>query len=202
MKRFFTWLVLAFPAVLLASAHVEAQFPPPPPPPPPPGMVAGMPPPRDTPLKAGTAVIRGRVFAADSGQPLRKAIIRVSSPDVREGRMATTDADGRYELKELTAGRYTLNASKCSFVALQYGQLRPFEAGKPLEVLDGQTIDKIDFRLPRGAIITGRVMDEYGEPVADTQVLPMRFVNQGGRRRMVPTGRSSMTNDIGEYRIF
>jgi hypothetical protein len=165
-------------------------------------MVAGMPPPRDTPLKAGTAVIRGRVFAADTGQPLRKAIIRVSSPDMREGRMATTDADGRYELKELTAGRYTLNASKGSFVALQYGQLRPFEPGKPLEVLDGQTIDKIDFRLPRGAIITGRVVDEYGEPVADTQVLPMRFVNQGGRRRMVPTGRSSMTNDIGEYRIF
>ena len=30
----------------------------------------------------------------------------------------------------------------------------------------------------------------------------MRYVSQGGRRRMQPSGRMSMTNDIGEYRIF
>src|SRR6185436_3255897 len=58
------------------------------------------------------------------------------------------------------------------------------------------------FRLPRGAIITGRIVDEFGEPVADAQVAPMRYVNQGGRRRLTPSGRMSMTNDIGEYRIF
>jgi protocatechuate 3,4-dioxygenase beta subunit len=161
-----------------------------------------MPPPRDTPAKPGTAALRGRVFAADTGQPLRKAIVRLSSSELREGRVTTTDTDGRYELKELPAGRYNVNVSKGSFVALSYGQLRPFEAGKPLEILDGQTIEKIDFRLPRGAVITGRVVDEFGEPLADAQVAPMRYVNQGGRRRLIPSGRMSMTNDIGEYRIF
>ena len=47
--------------------------------------------------------------------------------------MTTTDADGRYEFKELPAGRYNVHASKGSYVQLQYGQLRPFEPGKPLE---------------------------------------------------------------------
>ena len=161
-----------------------------------------MPPPRDTSAKTGTAVIRGRVLAADTGQPLRKAFIRASSQDVREGRVASTDVEGRYELKELPAGRYTLMASKGSFVQLAYGQVRPFEQGKPIEIGDGQTLEKVDFSLPRGGIITGHIVDEFGEPVADAQVAPMRYVNQGGRRRMMPSGRMSMTNDIGEYRIF
>ena len=189
-------------SISLTSSNAVAQ-PPPPPPPMPPGMIAGQPSPRDnTASKPGTAVIRGRVFAADTGQPLRKVFVRAGSPDLREGRVASTDVDGRYELKELPAGRYTLNASKGSFVSLSYGQLRPFEQGKPLEIGDGQILEKVDFSLPRGGVITGRVVDEFGEPVADAQVSPMRYVNQGGRRRLQPSGRMSMTNDIGEYRIF
>jgi protocatechuate 3,4-dioxygenase beta subunit len=166
-----------------------------------PQSAPGMPP-RDNQQKTGTAVIRGRVFAADTGQPLRRARVQVFAPELRESHVATTDEQGRYELKELPAGRYSLNASKGSYVNLAYGQTRPFEGGKPLEILDGQKVEKVDFSLPRGAIITGRVVDEYGEPVADTQVMPMRSMNQGGRRRMVMSGRPSMTNDIGEFRIF
>jgi len=166
-------------------------------------MIAGQAPPRDNASsKPGTAVIRGRVLAADTGQALRKVFIRAGSPEMREGRVATTDVDGRYELKELPAGRYTLNASKGSFVTLAYGQLRPFEPGKPIEIADGQILEKVDFSLPRGGIISGRIVDEFGEPVADAQVAPMRYVSQGGRRRLQPSGRMSMTNDIGEYRIF
>src|SRR5206468_654593 len=141
---------------------------------------------RDNQQKPGSSVIRGRVFAADTGQPLRKAMVRAFAPELREQRLATTDEQGRYEMKELPAGRYSLNASKGSYVALSYGQTRPFEGGKPLEILDAQTVEKVDFSLPRGAVITGRVVDEFGEPVADTQVMPVRSVNQGGRRRMMP----------------
>jgi len=192
-------LVLA--AAVASAQQIQIQVPPPPPPPPP-GMAAGMPPARDNSTKPGTSVIKGRIVAADSGQPLRKVFIRVSAPELREGRVTTTDADGRYEIRELPAGRYTLNASKGSFVSLQYGQLRPFEPGKPLEILDAQTLEKVDFALPRGSVITGRVVDEFGEPVADAQVAPMRYVNQGGRRRLQPAGRQTTTNDIGEYRLF
>src|ERR1700730_9407158 len=48
-------------------------------------------PPRDNSVRIATAVRRGRVFAADSGQPLRKAQVRIFSPELRENRMATTD---------------------------------------------------------------------------------------------------------------
>ncbi len=166
---------------------------------PPGGM---QPPARDTSQKTGTAIIRGRVVAADTGQVLRKASIRAFSPEARENRSVSTDAEGKYELKELPAGRYQLSATKGSYVTLSYGQARPFEAGKPLEIADGQTVEKVDFSLPHGAIITGRVVDEFGEPIADIAVSPMRYQFVQGRRQLIAAGRVGTTNDIGDYRIF
>ena len=37
-------------------------------------------------------------------------------------RLATTDANGRYEIAELPAGRYNVTASKNSYIALSLGQ--------------------------------------------------------------------------------
>jgi protocatechuate 3,4-dioxygenase beta subunit len=177
----------------------QTVVPPPPPAPLPPGFQM---PARDVPPKTGTARIRGRVVAADTGQPLRKAQVRASSGELRENRVTTTDAEGRYELKDLPAGRYQINVTKGSYVSLSYGQSRPFEAGKPLEILDAKIVEKVDFALPRGGIITGRVVDEFGEPIADVRVMPMRYQYVQGRRRLNPAGRVATTNDIGEYRIF
>ena len=70
-------------------------------------------------------------------------------------------------------------------------------------IADGQVLDRIDIRLTRAGVITGRIVDEFGEPVTDVAVVPMRYqFGQGGGRRMTPSGRSAQTNDIGEYRIY
>src|SRR5437867_874726 len=62
----------------------------------------------NAPRKTGTAIVRGRVVAADTGQPLRRAQVRFMAAELRENRLATTDVDGRYEIKELPAARYTI----------------------------------------------------------------------------------------------
>jgi protocatechuate 3,4-dioxygenase beta subunit len=160
-------------------------------------------------LPPGTSTMRGRIFGADTGQPLRKAqvrVLQVDAPSVpgagRENRMVTTDADGKYEFKELRAGRYTISASKGSYVTLQYGQTRPLEGGKPLEIIDNQIVERVDLTLPRGGIITGRILDEYGEPLSDIQIGAMRYQFIQGRRQLVPTGGMVTTNDLGEFRMF
>lgn len=167
-----------------------------------PGVPAQPPPARDASQRTGTARIRGRVFDAQSGQPLRKAQVRAFSPELRDNRLATTDTNGAYEFKDLVAGRYNLTAAKGSFVQLAYGQTRPFEQGRPLEIADGATIEKIDFSLPHGSVVTGRILDDFGDPAADVQVIAMRYQYIQGRRRLTPAGRASMTNDLGEFRIF
>jgi hypothetical protein len=63
-------------------------------------------------------------------------------------------------------------------------------------------VEKVDFTLPRGAIITGHVLDELGDPAEDVSVAVMRSLVVAGRRRLVSAGRNSMTNDNGEFRLF
>lgn len=156
----------------------------------------------EPPAPRGTAVLRGQVVAMDSGAPVRRAQVRVSAQNVREARLATTDADGRFEIRELAAGRYTMTASKGGFVTLQYGQRRPGESGTPLELADGQVLDKLLIGLPRGSVISGRVTDEFGEPVANAAVMAMRYAYAGGARRLVPAGARDTTDDQGQYRLF
>jgi hypothetical protein len=153
----------------------------------------------------GTAVIRGQIVAADTGAPIRRAQVRISSPEARESRVAATDAQGRFEVKELPAGRYTINASKGGFVTLQYGQRRPSESGTPIELGDGQTFEKLTMALPRGSVIGGRITDEFGEPVANASVIAMRYSYAGGGRRLTAAPGSSSrdtTDDQGHYRLF
>ena len=86
------------------------------------------------------------------------------------GRGILTDDQGVFDFTELPAGRYTLTVSKSGFVALSYGQRRPLQAGTPLQLADGQQLKGIQFQLPRGSVIGGRVLDEDGRPVPDTMI--------------------------------
>ncbi|PYR76461.1 MAG: hypothetical protein DMF87_18255 [Acidobacteria bacterium] len=96
----------------------------------------GVLPPRDAGAAArtatGTASIRGRVFAADSGRPLRRARVQINGPGLpNNGQTTSTDADGRYEIKDLPGGRYTINVTRSGYLRLSYGQRRPFERCVP-----------------------------------------------------------------------
>ncbi|HYE86397.1 MAG TPA: carboxypeptidase-like regulatory domain-containing protein, partial [Vicinamibacterales bacterium] len=152
----------------------------------------------------GSGIIRGQIIAADNGSPIRRAQVRISAPDARESRVQTTDAQGRFEFKELPAGRYTMSGSKAGFVALQYGQRRPMESATPIELGDGQTLDKVTIALPRGSVLAGRITDEFGEPVANASVTAWRYAYVGGTRRMTQGGQNSRdtTDDQGHFRLF
>ena len=171
-----------------ASIHVSAQ----------------VTPPRATSPGAakGTAVLSGTVVAADTGAPIRRVQVRAMTSDGKDNQVALTDEQGRFELRELVGGRYTVTASRTGFVGLQYGQRRPNERGTPVEVAPGQRLDKLAMALPRGGVIAGRVMDEFGEPLAEVQVQVLRSMMQGGGRRMMPAGRGDTTDDQGAFRIF
>ena len=160
--------------------------------------------PGETPLK-GSAVIRGQVRADGSGTPVRRVQVRAMSVDGRGGGVTSTDNQGAFEIRDLAAGRYTISAAKGGYVTGQFGQRRPGEPGTPIELADGQTAEKVNFVLSRGGVISGRIVDDAGEPVAGTFVNAMRFQFMGGTRRMVPgggEGGSDRTDDQGVYRLY
>jgi hypothetical protein len=162
---------------------------------------------RDRPTQAatGTGRIRGRVVAADTGAPLRRAQVRLASWELRVFRTVSTDAEGRFNVTDLPAGSYGLTVTRNGYASLQFGQQRPFEPGRPLDIANGQLIDHVDFALPRGGLIVGRVTDQLGEPVAGIHMQAMRFhYLPGGDRQLMGTsmgGTSIVTNDLGEFRV-
>ena len=195
-------------ALILVAASLSAQGTPAPRP----GGVVGAPAPgqpslprRDTTQKpaTGTARIRGRVTAAPGGAPLRRVRLTLQTPAGPEfTKVVMTDAQGRYEFSGLPAGRYSLSASKAAYVGLQYGQRRPFESGTAIVLRDNETLASVDFALPRGSVISGRISDEFGEPLPQVQVEAQRFqYTPEGRRRLV-TSSTATTDDRGEFRIY
>ena len=170
-------------------------------------------PPRDTARTAvtGTAIVRGRVVAAEAPNGLRRAQISLSRVDAAQPgqpyrRVTTTDAEGRFQFGDLPAGRFSITADKAGYVMLQYGQRRPFEAGTPVTLSDGEVLERVDFMLPRGSVISVRVTDEFGEPVGGVQVQVQRYqYGQDGQRRLTTAGNQTpfaTTDDRGEFRAF
>jgi protocatechuate 3,4-dioxygenase beta subunit len=145
--------------------------------------------------------ITGRVLAADSGRPVRRALVRATAPELPGGRAVFTDDSGAFDLAALPAGRYAVSASKIGFVPLAYGQRRPLQPGTPFQLAEAQHLRGVDFRLPRGSAIAGRIVDEDGEPLPGAVVRVMRYQYAQGARQLAPAG-SGQTDDKGQYRVW
>jgi len=152
------------------------------------------------PKETGTARIRGRVIGGENGAPLRRASVRVNGEGMEGGRSASTDENGRYEIKDLPASRVQVTASKGGYAMVNYGQRRPMQPGRMLDLVDGQTLE-LDFNLPRGGVISGRLTDDLGEPAIGMRVSAGRWLYFNGKRQLVPVGASG-TDDLGRFRIF
>jgi sarcosine oxidase gamma subunit len=147
----------------------------------------------------GTALIAGRVVAADTGRPLKRARVIVAGGG--RPRVATTDEQGRYRDNGLPSGSYTITATKTGFVDAAFGQRRALRTGTPIQIADGQQIANADVKLPRGGVVTGHVADEDGEPLARALVTVLRYQWVGGEKRLAPAG-SDQSDDRGQYRVF
>ncbi len=149
----------------------------------------------------GTGVISGDVVADGSGTPVRHARVQLSSAELRGGRSAVTDEQGHFAFSALPAGRYTMTASKASYVAIAYGAKKPGRPGTPIQLADGQHLERATITMPRGAVVTGRVIDENGEPSPGTPVRVMRFVMRTGEKTLQQAGQDQ-TDDRGIYRVY
>jgi protocatechuate 3,4-dioxygenase beta subunit len=151
----------------------------------------------------GSGIIRGRITSLDTGKPLRRAQVSLIADELvpPPPRTASTSNDGRYEFRDIPPGRYTLRVERSGYLALSYGQRRPGDLGRPLEIADKEVAEKVDFALPRMGVISGRVLDDLGEPIAGVTVwvLQARFVH--GRRQLVATGANVSTDITGRYRL-
>jgi hypothetical protein len=147
--------------------------------------------------------ITGRITAADTGKPLRRARVTITSAS-ESARFAplaaNTNSSGVFEAKNVAPGSYYVAATRAGYLNLQYGQRRPNERGLTVEVRPGTTVNRIDVALPRGGVLSGRITDELGEPYPGVRVdaLVMRY--SLGRPVRSPVAVAT-TDDLGHFRL-
>ena len=172
------------------------------------------------PPAAPGAIVRGRLVAADTNLPFGDATVSLqplSSPPPQPGRekmewmtgqvAAAVDAEGRFEFPDVRAGSYRIVATPVQ-TAMRYVQGFYPEAvpdgPRSFRVSAGQAPAEIVVLLPRGAAISGRVVDEHGAPQSYVSV-NVRESRAGGRTH-APAGFAASlgarTDDNGSFRLF
>lgn len=152
---------------------------------------------------AGTGVISGRlVHRGDEATPVRRAMVALASANVTR-RMVVTDDRGLFAFTGLPVGRYTLRFSKASYAATMYGAASVRAQGLTVALADGQRVTDLVATMMRGNVVTGRVVDETGRPVANAAVTVFERVTIGGKTTYRPTTAGSRTtDDRGIYRFY
>jgi 5-hydroxyisourate hydrolase-like protein (transthyretin family) len=145
----------------------------------------------------GTNQIAGTVVSAISGAPLAEA--RVSIVDVKDEkkqRSMLTGEDGRFAFTQVPAGKYSLEASKRGFEAGAYDQHDEYATA----IVTGAGLDteNLTLRLQPSAFLSGRVLDEAGDPVRGASVTLYRQDHNLGISRILRVGNDE-TDDLGGY---
>jgi hypothetical protein len=149
-----------------------------------------------------TSTIRGRVIAAETGLPLPNAHVSVVSSSPAADAVqdpVLTDIDGRFQLTNLVAGRFTVSAAKAGYVSARFGAGTPFDRAVDVAA-QGATIEGIDFHLVKSSAISGRIVDDLGDPAVGVSVSAARMLRVDGTNRLSRV-KSTTTDDLGEYRL-
>jgi hypothetical protein len=141
--------------------------------------------------------ISGTIVTASEGHPLSRA--RVSLQDVKNLQnqifMITGD-DGHFEFASVPAGKYSLTGAKRGYISAAYDEHEQFSTA----IVTGAGLDteNLILRLVPTAVLTGHVLDEFGEPARNATVTLWRDDHSAGISRTVRF-RTEVSDDQGSF---
>ncbi len=146
---------------------------------------------------AGTFRIAGTVVSKADGHHLPNA--RVTLRNVKNPQkpaFVITGDDGRFEFTGLAAGKYSITGAKRGFITASYDQHELFSTA----IVTGAEIDteNLALKLAPDAVISGRVLDEAGEPVRRAMVT-IYIEDRHEGYDQIHSFRTSHTDDLGAY---
>lgn len=156
--------------------------------------------------KPSRSVVHGRVFFADSEQPLRRATVRLRKELNKDVLKSTISGRrGEFRFQGVAAGTYYIEVDARGIVAPTNGisftdmGFSIEESGVTLVTVDGTNDVKTEIRAVRGGSLTGRVSYNDGEPATHARIILYR--QQGQNPILFFTDKAVVTDDRGVYRI-
>jgi protocatechuate 3,4-dioxygenase beta subunit len=145
--------------------------------------------------------ISGKIVAV-GGQPLRKASVslRPAAGSPVQAYSSMSDAEGNFTIASVAPGRYQMWVERAGYLPQPYGAKYGSGIGSILSVAAGQQIKDLVIELTPHAAITGKVLDEDGDPVARSFVTVMKYGYIDGKRQLYST-QGETTDDNGDFRI-
>jgi hypothetical protein len=149
------------------------------------------------PKESENCTILGQVVLQPGGQPLRKVGILIFSDDEENSYAALSDAEGHFKIEDVKPGHYNVHIERNGFLeAKKHGRRYRDET---LTLKPGQELKDLVFRMRPGAVITGKIMDDEGDPILKASVQVFRQHSASSQINSQFYGHE--TNDLGEYRI-
>jgi protocatechuate 3,4-dioxygenase beta subunit len=161
-------------------------------------------PPDETVKPEDRCSVEGTVLNLQTAEPLKKAHVTLQSMESQKFSAplgAMTDAAGHFLIDEVAPGKYKIAAERNGFVRTEYGSKGPDKPGTQITLSKGQKLKDIDFRMTLNGVISGKVVDEDGEPLARVQIMLMRPTYSHGRKTL-GNGVNASSDDRGEYRAW
>lgn len=115
------------------------------------------------------------------------------TPNSTSGTGSSTDADGKWTISNITCGPAIFTAEKDGYIQGS-GTLNP------VTVVSGTPAHDLKIEFMPESLVTGRVLDDTGEPATSAQVRLVRSVVQNGRRTFQTWGNGTV-DSYGLYRI-
>jgi len=148
------------------------------------------------PATTGDYHIAGTVVDAKSGNPLARARVQIRDAKNRQHTQSVISSDdGQFEFR-VGAGKFGLEAAKRGYIAAGYNQHDQFATA----IVTGAGLDAehLVLRISPAATLTGKVLDEHGEPVRNASVAVYREDRYSGMSR-IRRMRFVQTDDQGAY---
>ena len=147
--------------------------------------------------------IRGSVLSA-GGQPLRNAVVIAGvwedQPKGSQGLplraySGMSDAQGNFVFEGLDDANYGVCADRPGYLHSCW-----FSNSRSTGVAAaGQSVNHIDIKLTPQAVISGKITDEFGDPLPNTQVSIARLGISGGHKTLEGAGGQAITNAEGSF---
>ena len=144
--------------------------------------------------------IEGVVTRRSSGEPIPG--VRVTLNGTPQSIDVFTDNQGRFAFTSLRPGSYRLFFSRNGYVRQELGRSLFAGQGVTLALAAGQTVRGIVMQLTPTAVVSGRVHELGGGPLAGVQVDLLRQTYDATGSKKIQRVGSTLTNDRGEYRLF